>query len=655
MFDTLLIANRGEIACRIAATCRRLGVRTVAAYSNADRRARHVAACDVARALGGDAPAESYLAMDKLIAVALEAGAQAIHPGYGFLAQNAGFARRCAAAGIVFVGPHPESTEKMGSKDAAKALMAAAGVPVVPGYLGADQSERTLAAEAAKIGYPVMIKAVAGGGGKGMRRVDRAEDFAEALGAARREAKSGFGDDRVIVEKYVAEPRHVEIQVFGDTHDNVVHLFERECSIQRRYQKILEETPSPFLDAKLRAAMGEAAVRAARAVDYVNAGTVEFIVGADRRFYFMEMNTRLQVEHPVTTGLDLVEWQLRVAAGERLPLTQGEIAPAGHAIEVRICAEDPARGFVPATGRIARFRAPPASPTLRLDTGFGDGDRITPHYDSMLAKLIVAGPDRAAALARLREALAGTALLGLPNNLALLRALAADPRVAAGAFDTQFLDHALDGLLAPRDVPVAARLAAAAVFLHGLAPDEAVGPWAQRDGWRLGGGGLRLGLDAGDGRLIELRAVAAGPGRWQIDHDGRSHAVAAEHRPDDAWALDIDGRRHALVAVTAGDRCQVTLDGAAWEFRLDDPYAVKVRGTDDAHPGSPMPGRVVAVAVKPGDRVAVGAPLVTLEGMKMEVTVRARVAGLVEKVHCNAGQLVDAEAPLVDIAAEAAA
>jgi len=666
-FRKVLIANRGEIACRIARTCHRLGIATVAVYSDADRDAQHVQSCDEAHRLGAAAASESYLHIDRLLAVAARAGAEAIHPGYGFLAQSSEFARRCAAAGVTFIGPSPESTDKMGRKDAAKALMAAAGVPVVPGYHGADQSDATLAKEAARIGFPLMIKAVSGGGGKGMRRVDDQAGFAEALAGARREGKASFADDRVLLERYVQGPRHIEVQVFGDAHGGVIHLNERECSIQRRFQKVVEETPSPFLDAAMRAAMGAAAVKAAQAVDYVNAGTVEFIVGADRAFYFMEMNTRLQVEHPVTEqtlGLDLVEWQLRIAAGERLPLTQAEVASRGHSIEVRLCAEDPQRGFVPASGRLTALHSPAdEDEAVRLDAGFASGDAVPPDYDSMIAKLIVTAADRAAAVAKLREALADTVVLGIANNLPLLRAIAHDPAFAAGAFDTHFLDGKLESLLGDAATDAAWHAALAAV-LADLVPGgqgaDATDAWEHRDGWRIGGMGrvaIELGLAHDKANGLRRRYLARGlpERRWQVEHDGRSFELALATPTllllEGASEIDlaVDGTRIAARFLLVDDDCHVALGDRAWTFRVHDPLAGKGRGADDAHPGSPMPGTVVALHVAVGDRVTAGQPILVLEGMKMEFTLRAPLAGRVVALHASVGQRVDAEVPLVDI------
>ncbi|MDX1606051.1 MAG: biotin carboxylase N-terminal domain-containing protein, partial [Candidatus Competibacterales bacterium] len=498
MFDTVLIANRGEIACRIARTCRRLGIRSVGVYSDADRGALHVEACDEARRLGPAPARDSYLRIDRVIEAARNSGAGAIHPGYGFLSENADFAEACAAAGLVFIGPPAAAIRAMGSKAAAKALMEKAGVPLVPGYHGTDQDPDRLAAEAERIGYPMLLKASAGGGGKGMRIVERPEVFAEALAAARREAAAAFGDERMLVEKYLLRPRHIEVQVFADGHGNALHLFERDCSIQRRHQKIVEEAPAPGLDAARRAAMGDAAIAAARAVDYQGAGTVEFIAEADGGFYFMEMNTRLQVEHPVTemiTGQDLVEWQLRVAAGEPLPLDQARLAPNGHALEVRLYAEDPARDFLPATGTLVHLRFPEPGGPVRIDTGVRPGDRIDIHYDPLLAKLIVHDRDRAAALRRLRTALAACGVVGVTSNLAFLQAIADHPAFADDLPDTGFVERHLEALLpAPQPAPdTVLALAALGELLHIDAAAQAAAahdpdpwsPWHATDGWRL--------------------------------------------------------------------------------------------------------------------------------------------------------------------------
>ncbi|MBL8287579.1 MAG: acetyl-CoA carboxylase biotin carboxylase subunit, partial [Rubrivivax sp.] len=505
MFKKILVANRGEIACRVMSTARRLGVRTVAVYSDADAKARHVLMADEAVPVGASAARESYLQWQRIIDAARATGAQAVHPGYGFLSENEDFARACAEAGLVFIGPPPAAIAAMGSKSAAKALMEKAGVPLVPGYHGHDNDPLLLAREAERIGYPVLIKASAGGGGKGMRRVEKAEDFAAALASCQREAKASFGDDHVLVERYVTRPRHIEIQVFGDSQGHVIHLGERDCSVQRRHQKVLEESPAPGLSAARRAEMGAAAVAAAKAVGYVGAGTVEFVAeeldDGDIRAYFMEMNTRLQVEHPVTeavTGLDLVEWQLRIAAGEPLPLTQEQVTMRGHAIEARICAENPDNNFLPATGTLEVARWPEHvafrrdEALARVDSGVGEGDAITPYYDSMIAKLIVRGENRTQALARLGAALRDTHIVGLNTNVAFLRRVVASHAFATADLDTALIERERAALFDAAPLPP--ELAAAGVAAHVLAAETALedaDPWSRRDGWRLHGGAQR--------------------------------------------------------------------------------------------------------------------------------------------------------------------
>jgi len=628
MFKKILIANRGEIACRVMCTCRRLGIQTVAVYSDPDRHALHVQMADEAVHIGPAKAADSYLNWQRILGAAKHTGAEAVHPGYGFLSENTDFSAECKKAGVVFIGPDPKAIDLMGSKSAAKALMEKAGVPVTPGYHGDDQSLAKLEAEAKRIGYPLLIKAVAGGGGKGMRIVNAAAEFKDALAGAQREAKAAFGDEHVLLERYLEGPRHIEFQVFGDSHGNVVHLFERECSLQRRFQKVLEETPSPFLDAEMRRKMGEAAVAAAKAVDYVNAGTIEFIVGADKSFYFMEMNTRLQVEHPITeetTGQDLVEWQLIVASGGKLPLRQEQIVPRGHAIEVRLYAENPDKNFLPAPGRIEAFSQPEDA---RVDTGVRSGDDISPFYDPMIAKIIVKGGDRGEAIARLNQALAETAVFGLTTNLPLLRGIARHPAFAKGSVDTGFIGRELNTLLTrPKLTPAAI----GAAMARELGAETS--PWAA-DGWRLGGS-------------PGVRFVAR-------ERDGTEHAVALK-----GDAIELDGAAHALETQSdaqvlhQGAEYQVTLGRVAYNFTLTSPYAHKAGRVADAatHPLSPMPGRVVAVHVKAGDRVEAGQALMVLEGMKMEYTVKAAVAGTAEKVLFEAGAMVDAEAVLMHIKA----
>ncbi len=648
----VLIANRGEIACRVIRTCRRLGIHAIAVHSDADRDALHVRLADEAHAIGPAPARESYLNADAVIAAARAARADAIHPGYGFLSENAEFAQACAAAGIAFVGPPPAAIRAMGLKHEAKALVSAAGVPVVPGYMGEDQSPARLAAEAARVGFPLLVKAVAGGGGKGMRVVREESALDEAIRGARGEAESAFGDGRLMLERFLERPRHVEVQVFGDAMGGCVHLFERECSVQRRYQKIIEESPSPFISAPTRAAMTDAAVRAARAVGYVNAGTIEFIVAAGGAFYFMEMNTRLQVEHPVTemvTGLDLVEWQLRVAAGEPLPLAQPAIRTRGHAIEARIYSEDPRRGFLPSVGRVRRFAHPPDDGGWRVDAGVADGDAISVHYDPMIAKVVAGGPGREAALALLRQKLDRTAVFGVANNLPLLRAVAAHPAFAAGGVDTGFVDRELAALIEETAPAPEAVLLAASLALRERAPrpESDPSPWALADGWRASGAaaqsvGLRspafrrwratardgsLTLE-GDGEPIRGRVEPQGPARFAVDA-GRG-----------ARTLELIRDRENLQVV--GERADEIAIAPAWPHE---------RSAEDAdmHPASPLPGRVVELRVKTGDTVAQGDVLAVVEGMKMQHAIRAGRAGRIATVLARAGELVDAEAVLFDI------
>ncbi len=647
MIKTLLIANRGEIACRIIRTARRLGVRSIAVFSEADSRAQHVLMADAAYPIGGPRAAESYLRIDRILAAAREGGAGAIHPGYGFLSENAEFAEACAAAGIAFVGPPPSAIRAMGSKAESKRLMEAAGVPIVPGYHGEAQEEARLAAEAARIGFPVLIKASAGGGGKGMRPVLRAEDFAAELAGARREAKAAFGDDRVLLERYLQKPRHVEVQVFADSQGNTIHLHTRDCSVQRRHQKVLEEAPAPDLPPALRERLHEAAIAAARAVGYVSAGTVEFIVEGEDAF-FMEMNTRLQVEHPVTemvTGLDLVEWQLRVAAGE--PLPQREPPPIrGHSVEVRLYAEDPAQEFRPSTGPLRRFRLPEPAPDLRIESGVVEGDAITPHYDPMIAKLVAWGPDRRAALARLSAALAECRIAGITSNLGFLSRLAAHPAMLAAELDTGFAGrHA--AALQPPPAP-APRLALAAAALEALLPPAAPpqDPWDRQDGWRLQGAGSRL-LLLGDGEAVHrLRLTAAGA-RWEGDL-----AFTGRRLGDGALQVVLDGTAQRVPVLRDGDAVQVMLPEGEWTLRWLDPYAPP--GGEAAGAGrlsAPIPGRVVQVLVQPGEAVTRGQVLAVLEAMKTELRITAPADGIVAHIGCAPGDSVEEGAELVTLAA----
>jgi 3-methylcrotonyl-CoA carboxylase alpha subunit len=663
MFGKILVANRGEIACRVIRTARRLGVRTVAVYSEADAGALHVAMADEAYAIGPAPARESYLNGQVIVAAARRSGAQAIHPGYGFLSENATFAKACADAGIVFIGPPPAAIAAMGDKSAAKALMEKSGVPVVPGYHGDKHDAATLRKAAAKIGYPVLIKASAGGGGKGMRIVEAEGALAEAVASASREAEAAFGDGRLLVEKYLLRPRHVEVQVFADSHGNAVHLFERDCSIQRRYQKVLEEAPAPGLSDPQRGEIGAAAVRAAQAVGYVGAGTVEFILDGDGRFYFMEMNTRLQVEHPVTemiTGQDLVEWQLRVASGERLPLAQEELRARGHAIEVRIYAEDPHKDFLPAIGRLAHLRFPSADGHVRVDTGVREGDSVTPYYDPMIAKLIVWDADRAAAVRRLSGALAQCEIAGCNNNVDFLAALAAHPAFAAAQVDTGFIArHRADLVHAPE--PASDRVLALAALGELLArrrdaeaatSADPYSPWNLVSGWRLNGDSFHVvPLRDGD-RGVAVTAHFRGRG-FALDLPGGAMAAQGELEGGRLTA-ELGGDRLSAGFVRLGDDITIFLNGRSHRLTLVDPLAsagaVEVA---DGRLAAPMPGRIVAVRVAAGEKVKRGAPLVVLEAMKMEHTIVAPADGTVEEVRCAAGEQVAEGARLVEFKADA--
>jgi len=648
----LLIANRGEIACRVIRTCRRLGVHAIAVHSDADRGAMHVRLADEARAIGPAPARESYLNAEAIIAAARDANADAIHPGYGFLSENAAFADACAAAGIGFVGPPAAAIRAMGLKHEAKALVSAAGVPVVPGYMGEDQSPRRLAAEAARVGYPLLVKAVAGGGGKGMRVVRDAAELDEAIRGARSEAENAFGDGRLLLERFLERPRHVEVQVFADAHGQCVHLFERECSVQRRYQKIIEESPSPFIDTPTRAAMTAAAVTAARAVGYVNAGTIEFIVDVDGTFYFMEMNTRLQVEHPVTeavTGLDLVEWQLRVAAGERLPLAQPDIRQQGHAIEARIYSEDPRRGFLPSVGRVRRFAHPPEEAHWRVDSGIADGDAVTVHYDPMIAKVIASGADRAGALGLLRRCLDRTAVFGVASNLPLLRAIAAHPAFSAGDVDTGFVDRELPALTAERAPEPEALLLAARLALEEHEPPDGrrAAPWELGDGWRAGGAaGQAIGLRTPSHRRMRARRDGDSV---TVESDGTRLTGNVRSPGGGRFVVDAGRGPRMLEVIREGERLQVVGD-VADEITLAPAWPFERSAEDaDAHPASPLPGKVVELRVQVGDRVARGDVLAVVEGMKMQHAIRAGRAGTVAGVLARAGELVEAETVLFDI------
>ena len=664
MFKKILIANRGEIACRVAATAARLAIKSVAVYSDADANAKHVAACDEAVHIGGSAPKDSYLRWERIIEAAKATGAQAIHPGYGFLSENEEFAKACAAAGLVFIGPPASAILAMGLKAESKQLMEKAGVPLVPGYHGADQDPALLQREADRIGYPVLIKASAGGGGKGMRAVDKSEDFAGALASCKREAINSFGDDAVLIEKYVQRPRHIEIQVFGDTLGNYVYLFERDCSVQRRHQKVLEEAPAPGMTPEMRQQMGDAAVAAARAVNYVGAGTVEFIVeqhadGA-MNFFFMEMNTRLQVEHPVTeaiTGQDLVEWQLRVASGEPLPLRQDELRIQGHAIEARICSENPDNNFLPATGTLNVYRLPVCttfdrSPrAVRVDSGVREGDTISPFYDSMVAKLIVHGATRDEALARMDAALAQTHIVGLTTNVQFLRHVVTSHSFAQAQLDTALIPR--ESAVLFHQEKVGLPLAAAALVSHLLAEEQAlsarfdasgwIDPWAQRDGWRSHGANARQFLLEFHGEPHTLEFTRLHQGGLQLQVDGSTAALRFTTLAD--GALDVRyGDLHAVVYIYKKDDLAYvfTAQGATQIIAID---ALAHAGETQGETGrltAPMPGKVVSFAVKAGDRVKKGQALAVMDAMKMEHTIAAPADGKVaELLYAPGDQVVE--------------
>ncbi|MER6109727.1 acetyl/propionyl/methylcrotonyl-CoA carboxylase subunit alpha [Streptomyces hirsutus] len=636
MFETVLVANRGEIAVRVIRTLRSMGVRSVAVFSDADADARHVREADTAVRIGPAPAAESYLSVERLLEAAARTGAQAVHPGYGFLAENAGFARACAEAGLVFIGPPADAIALMGDKIRAKETVRAAGVPVVPGSSGSGLTDDQLADAAREIGVPVLLKPSAGGGGKGMRLVRDPERLAEEIAAARREARASFGDDTLLVERWIDRPRHIEIQVLADGHGGVVHLGERECSLQRRHQKIIEEAPSVLLDGATRAAMGEAAVQAARSCGYRGAGTVEFIVpgGDPSSYYFMEMNTRLQVEHPVTeliTGLDLVEWQLRVAAGERLGFAQEDVRLTGHAVEARICAEDPSRGFLPSGGTVLRLREPQGE-GVRTDSGLSEGTEVGSLYDPMLSKVIAYGPDRASALRRLRAALAETVTLGVPTNAGFLRRLLAHPAVVSGDLDTGLVEREADGLVAA-GVPEEVYEAAAAVRLDALRPrgDGWTDPFSVPSGWRLGG----------TPKPVAFHLRVTDP----VEHTPRgSHTVT-----EDRVSVTLDGVRHTFHR--AAD--WLGRDGDAWHVRDHDPVAASLTGAGRAGADSltaPMPGTVTVVKAAVGDEVAAGQSLLVVEAMKMEHVISAPHAGTVTELDVAPGTTVAMDQVLAVIA-----
>jgi 3-methylcrotonyl-CoA carboxylase alpha subunit len=666
MFDKILIANRGEIACRVIRTAKRLGIRTVSVYSDADADALHVKLADEAYHIGPSPARESYLLSDVILDVAVRSGAQAVHPGYGFLSENAAFSEACAGAGIVFIGPPCAAIRAMGSKSAAKQIMEANGVPLVPGYHGQNQDPGFLRTEADRIGYPLLIKASAGGGGKGMRVVWNGSDFDDALSGAKREAMSGFGDDHVLMEKYLTRPRHIEIQVFADSHGNALHIFERDCSIQRRHQKVIEEAPASGMTAALREKMGAAAVAAAKAINYVGAGTVEFLLDEDGSFYFMEMNTRLQVEHPVTemiTGLDLVEWQLRVASGEPMPCSQEQLVIGGHAIEARIYAEDPAREFLPATGKLRHMRTPSENAHVRIDSGVREGDEVSIHYDPMIAKLVVWDSDRSSAIRRLRQALAEFQVVGVTTNTLFLGSVAAHPAFAAGEIDTSFIERNRSALF-PESVPASDRILALAsldlmleleaeALQRAHASADRYSPWNQSNGWCLNFDNHHD-VHFIDGEQAITVVVHYRPAGYMLDLPGGNMLVRGEKDSGGDILADLGGMRVKATVVRSGNTLTILDQGKSHLLIRHDPCAAG--DEDEAAAGrltAPMPGKVVAIMVEVGVRVERGTPLLIMEAMKMEHTINAPCDGVVAEYHFEVGAVVNEGAELLNFTAEA--
>ncbi|HXQ03385.1 MAG TPA: acetyl/propionyl/methylcrotonyl-CoA carboxylase subunit alpha [Bradyrhizobium sp.] len=654
-FHTLLIANRGEIACRVIRTAKVMGLRTVAVYSEADRGAMHVAMADEAVLLGPARARDSYLNIDCVIAAARQSGAEAVHPGYGFLSESAEFAQACADAGLIFVGPTADMIRAMGSKSGSKMLMEKAGVPLVPGYHGEAQDEATLAKSADKIGFPVLVKASAGGGGRGMRIVRSAGELAAAIVSAKREAKAAFGDDRMLIEKFVQNPRHIEVQIVGDSHGNLLSLFERECTLQRRHQKVIEEAPSPTLNTRQRETVCAAARKAAAAVNYVGAGTVEF-VSDGKDVFFIEMNTRLQVEHPVTeliTGIDLVEWQLRVAFGEKLPLTQDEIKLSGHAIEARVYAENPHKNFMPSVGRIRTWRMPEPSNGLRIDAGYREGDAVSPHYDAMLAKVIAWAPNRDAAIERLHRGLEDSDVRGIVSNIPFLAALVTHPHVRANTIDTGFIERELKNLTppsaAPGDLELCAAVAAILAEEAKAARAEAHSPW-RTAGWMPVGRRRRVFTFRHAPEAAQEICLHYGSGPAALSIGEREFSFASSPREDGGFDLTLDGMKSHVVAVIEGHELYLRTRNGRFDLHWVDPFG----GDDEEQVGedkivAPLPGTVVALLAEVGARLEKGAPILTLEVMKMEQTLRAPFAGVLKALKCKVGDIVQEGVELAEV------
>ena len=654
-FRSLLIANRGEIACRVTRTAKAMGLRTVAVYSEADRGAMHVAMADEAILLGPARARDSYLNIERVVEAARMSGAEAVHPGYGFLSESAEFAQACADAGLVFVGPTAGMIKVMGSKSGSKMLMEQAGVPLVPGYHGEAQDEATLAKAADKIGFPVLIKASAGGGGRGMRIVGSANELAAAVISAKREAKAAFGDDRMLIEKFVENPRHIEVQIIGDSHGNLLSLFERECTLQRRHQKVIEEAPSPTLNASQREAVCAAARKAAAAVDYVGAGTIEF-VSDGKNVFFIEMNTRLQVEHPVTeliTGIDLVEWQLRVAFGEKLPLAQDQIKLDGHAIEARVYAENPHKNFMPSAGRIRTWRTPEQSNGLRIDAGYREGDAVSPHYDAMLAKVIAWAPTRDAAIERLNRGLEDIDVRGIVTNIPFLSSLVTHPDVRANAIDTGFIERELKNLTpasrAPGDLELCAAVAAILGAEQKAARTESHSPW-QTSGWMPVGRRQRLFTFRHAHEAEQEISLQYGNGPATLSIGEREFAFVSSPRDDGGFDLTLDGMKSHVVAVIEGHDLYLRTRNGRFDLHWVDPFG----GDDEEQVGedkiiAPLPGTVVALLAEEGATLEKGAPILTLEVMKMEQTLRAPFAGVLKMIKCKVGDIVQEGVELAEM------
>jgi 3-methylcrotonyl-CoA carboxylase alpha subunit len=659
-FERLLIANRGEIACRIARTAKRMGLFTIAVFSDADRNAQHVALADEAIRVGPPPAKDSYLRIEAMIEAARAARAHAVHPGYGFLSENADFAAACTEAGLVFVGPSADTIRRMGSKTKAKSLMQAAGVPIVPGHHGGAQDLETLAEAAASIGYPVLIKASAGGGGRGMRLVQAPDEFADALASAKREAAAAFGNDEVLLEKFIAQPRHIEVQILGDNYGSIISLFERECTLQRRHQKVLEEAPAIAMTPERRAEVSAAARGAAQTVGYRNAGTVEFIADASQ-FYFIEMNTRLQVEHPVTEmilGLDLVELQLRVAAGEKLPLGQDQIEAKGHAIEARIYAEDPGKGFLPSTGLLRTWHEP-SGVGIRVDSGFRAGDAVLPYYDALLAKLIVLGNDRAAALARLGEALGRFEIEGVTSNLAFLRSLVSHPQVLGGDIDTGFIEREIGSLLSAQQPLGLLDTAGAvvAVLLHERAEtphaEQSHSPWERTDGWTLVGSRRRtLTFRYGEGRQSGI--LRYGREGMHLENAGVSHPLAFSAGQAGQFEVTLGDVKETHNSAWSGRDLELLTPRSRLTLHWLNPFAGEIGdAAAEARITSPMPGTVIRILAEPGAELAAGAPVLVLEAMKMEHTLRAPASGRLVALNCAVGDFVQEGIDLADFEPEA--